>query len=112
MNAYDKMLKDELQKKYSNVQSVMRDYRTWARAMVNGTKTRINKPEWNTAEENRLYTLAVVAELRRQHPETMTINYDLIPYPITLSDLRILQDEYIIDIFRVAHPYQLVFLLA
>ena len=50
MNAYDKMLKDELQKIYGNNPNVVRDYRTWARAMVNGTKTRINKPEWNTAE--------------------------------------------------------------
>ena len=111
MNAYDKMLKDELQKIYGNNQNVVRDYRTWARAMVNGTKTRINKPEWNTAEENKLYTLAIVAELRRKYPEAVTINYDLVPYPITLSDLRILQDEYIIDLFRVAHPYQLAFLI-
>lgn len=109
MNEYDKILKEDIRKIYGESQAVLKDYRNWARAQVNGKKSKLTKPEWNTAEENRLYTLSVVAELRRKYPEATTINYDLLPGAITLSEINVLRDEQLIDLFRVAHPYQIVF---
>ena len=115
MNAYDKILRDELNS--NNLYSAetnrerFNNYRRWARAILNGKKApKGYTNEYNTPKENRLYTLAMVAELQRRNSEYTTINLSEVPYEVSQNDLFVLVDEGLIELYRVAAPYQLVFL--
>ena len=116
MNAYDKILRDEINS--NNLYSAetnrehFNNYRRWARAILNGKKPpKGYTNEYNTPSENRLYTLAMVAELQRRNQNSVTINLSMVPYGVSQNDLFVLVDEGLIDLYRVAAPYQLVFLV-
>lgn len=115
MNTYEKILKQEIAKRYQveekdSINRIASDYKTWAKAVVAGKRTKVQKSDWNTPEENRFWTLAVLAELRKKHADRMTINLSEVPGEITWRDLNVLADEYMIELYKVASPYQLVFL--
>lgn len=113
MNEYEKMLIEEIKKQNwdsdANARFFVAEFKKYGKAVVNGRRTSRTKPEWQTPEENRIYTLAVLAELRRKYRDQVTVNLDVVPGEVTLKDLRVLEQDGAIEIWRVAAPYQLVF---
>lgn len=109
MNNYEKLLKAEIEKVYGENGTVLKGYKKYAKDLLANKRKRQEKPAYQTPEENKLYSLAVVAELSRKGYVTM--NYNEVPSEITERDLLYLQSENIIELWRVAAPYQLVFIL-
>jgi hypothetical protein len=117
-NPYVEILKQEYGPEYAN--KMMR----WARKMVRysdtATTPRDIQRDWDhtlalsTAEELRPYALAVTAVKFAEYRGSGKVAVNLSDILGTLFSKRMfnaLRDEYVVDVFAVAPPYQFVFLL-
>ena len=114
-NYYKQMLNEAYGKRYAN-QILKR-----ARLLVAASHTPMTKRNKAQREEvscfemngnlSRRLALAVIAVIRDRYTDRATVNMDeALGSLFARADFRELEEEYLIQFFAVAHPYQLVFL--
>lgn len=112
MNAYKQILINEYGKSYAN--AAIKDARQMVKLSNQQSYTPKQREKMDRMSDlgfNRATMLAVTAVLKDMANDQTTINeYTVLGHMFSQSDWRELELEGLVQWFRVAHPYQFVFL--
>ena len=119
MNEYHNLLINEFGKTYAD--SMIK----WARSIIKASSSEYptskqfelmrdwdSKCDWYNNDAFYPYALAVMSLMKKRYSKQITVNSDeILGKAFSIKMFRCLQEKGLIDIFMVAQPYQIVFLV-